>query len=68
MPFVNIKLAGKLTKEQKSEIAKEISRTLVKVANKKQENIMIAFEELDRDCFARGEVLLEDLDKSLDIK
>ncbi len=63
MPFVNIKLAGKLTKEQKSEIAKEISRTLVRIANKKQENIMIAFEELDRDSFARGEFLLEDLDK-----
>jgi phenylpyruvate tautomerase PptA (4-oxalocrotonate tautomerase family) len=29
MPFINLKLVGKLTKEQKEKIAKEFSQTLV---------------------------------------
>ena len=32
MPFVNLKLVGKLTKEQKKEIAERFSETLLKVA------------------------------------
>ena len=30
MPFVNVKLAGNISKEQKKEIAKEITETLQK--------------------------------------
>ncbi len=34
MPYVAIKLAGSVTKEQKAEIAKEVTETLERVANK----------------------------------
>jgi len=34
MPYVNVKLAGTLSKEQKAKIAEEITDTLERVANK----------------------------------
>ena len=39
MPFINLKLIGKLTKEQKEAIAKEFSETLLRVAGKRTELI-----------------------------
>ena len=34
MPYINVKLAGKLDKNQKQEIAKEITDVMQRVANK----------------------------------
>ena len=34
MPYVNIKLAGSITQEQKAQIAKEFTDTLERVAHK----------------------------------
>ena len=34
MPYINVKLAGKLDKTQKQEIAKEITDVMQRVANK----------------------------------
>ncbi len=36
MPYINLKLVGKLDKKQKETIAKEFSGTLLKVAGKKK--------------------------------
>jgi 4-oxalocrotonate tautomerase len=58
MPFVNVKLVGKLTKPQKEQIAKEISETLFKVAGKKKETTYLAFEEFAGENWAVGEKLL----------
>ena len=33
MPYINVKLAGNLNKEQKQEIAKEITDVMQRVAN-----------------------------------
>lgn len=38
MPYINLKLVGKLTKKQKTAIAKEFSETLLKVAGKPKES------------------------------
>ena len=38
MPYINLKLVGTLTKEQKDEIAKQFSDTLLEVANKPKEH------------------------------
>lgn len=62
MPYVDIKVGGKLTKEQKREIAKDVSESLQKVANKAKESVYISFTEFERDSFAKGENLLSDLD------
>lgn len=55
MPFINLKLIGKLTKEQKATIAKEFSDTLVKVANKPKEHISLLIEEVNGDNWAQGD-------------
>ena len=35
MPYINVKLAGSLNKDQKAEIAKEITDTMSRIAQKK---------------------------------
>ncbi|PAF48041.1 4-oxalocrotonate tautomerase [Helicobacter sp. 12S02634-8] len=63
MPYVDVKVGGKLTAEQKREIAKDISDSLWRVASKPQASVYISFTEFERDSFAKGENLLSDLDK-----
>lgn len=59
MPYVNLKVAGKLTKEQKATIVKEFSETLLKVANKPKEATYIVIDEVPRENWAKGGQLLE---------
>jgi 4-oxalocrotonate tautomerase len=58
MPFVNVKLAGNVTKEQKQEIAKEITETLAKHAHKPANYTYIVFEEVAHEDWAIGGQLL----------
>jgi 4-oxalocrotonate tautomerase len=58
MPFVNVKLAGSVTKQQKQEIAKEITETLVKHAHKPANYTYIVFEEVEHEDWAIGGQLL----------
>ncbi len=58
MPFVNVKIAGSVTKEQKKEIAKEITETLSKHAHKPVNYTYIVFEEIDHEDWAIGGQLL----------
>jgi 4-oxalocrotonate tautomerase len=58
MPFVNVKLAGSVTKQQKAEIAKEITETLQKHAHKPANYTYIVFEEVEYEDWAiAGELL-----------
>ena len=58
MPYVNVKLAGSVTKEQKKEIAKEITATLQKHAHKPPSYTYIVFEEVPYEDWAiAGELL-----------
>lgn len=59
MPYVNLKVAGKLTREQKAQIAREFSETLLKVANKPKEATYIVIDEVPRENWAKGGQLLE---------
>ena len=54
MPFVNLKLVGKLTKKQKEQIAKEFSDTLLKVANKPKEHTYLVIDEVSGENWAVG--------------
>jgi len=58
MPYVNVRVVGKLTKEQKQQIAKEISETLLKVAKKPKNATYIAFDEVQGENWAVGDKLL----------
>jgi len=58
MPYVNIKLAGTISKEQKKQIAKEITETLQKHAHKPANYTYIVFEEIDHEDWAIGGELL----------
>ena len=58
MPFVNVKLAGSISKEQKKEIAKEITETLQKHAHKPPSYTYIVFEEVKMEDWAIGGSLL----------
>lgn len=55
MPFINLKIIGKLTKEQKEKIAKEFSDTLFKVAGKSKEHTYLEIDEVNGENWAKGE-------------
>jgi 4-oxalocrotonate tautomerase len=58
MPYVNVKLAGTLSKEQKAKIAEEITDTLERVANKPKSYTYIVFDEVEGENWAvAGELL-----------
>jgi 4-oxalocrotonate tautomerase len=58
MPYVNVKLAGTLSKEQKAKIAEEITDTLERVAKKPRSYTYIVFDEVEGDNWAvAGELL-----------
>ena len=58
MPYINIKVAGTLSKEQKDEIAKSFSETLEKVANKPKNVTYIVFDEVAKENWAVGDKFL----------
>lgn len=58
MPYINLKVAGELTKEQKEEIAKDFSATLERVAGKPKESCYIVIDEVPRTHWAKGERFL----------
>jgi 4-oxalocrotonate tautomerase len=61
MPYVNIRIAGTLTREQKKRIAEEITDTLERVAMKPRSYTYIAFDELpDGNWAIAGQLLDED--------
>ncbi|MFA5087770.1 MAG: 4-oxalocrotonate tautomerase family protein [Candidatus Omnitrophota bacterium] len=55
MPYINLKLVGKLSKKQKEEIAKQFSETLFKVANKPKEYTYLVIDEVPGENWAAGE-------------
>jgi len=58
MPYVNLKLVGKLTKDQKKEISKQFSATLENVAQKPKEHTYIVFDEVNGENWGVGDKLL----------
>ena len=58
MPYISLRVAGKLTREQKTEIAKSFAETLEKVAGKPKDSTYLVFDEVDRENWAKGERLI----------
>ena len=60
MPYVNLKVAGSLTREQKKKIAQEITDTLERIAHKPKSYTYIVFEEVEMEDWAIAGDLLDE--------
>jgi len=54
MPYINLKLVGTLTKDQKQKIATQFSETLHKVANKAPDHTYLVIDEVPGENWAVG--------------
>ena len=55
MPYINLKLVGTLTKEQKQAIAEQFAATLETVANKPKEHTYLVIDEVPGSNWAKGD-------------
>lgn len=62
MPYISVRVGGKLTSDQKREIAKRFAAVLDEVAGKKPSTTYTVFDEVDRSNWAVGDHLLSDND------
>jgi 4-oxalocrotonate tautomerase len=60
MPYVNVRIAGSLTRDQKKKIAAEITDTLERIAHKPKSYTYIAFDELAHENWAVAGTLLDE--------
>jgi len=61
MPYVNIRVAGKLTKEQKQKLAQGVTDVIAETTGKPKEAVLLFIDEESRDSIAKGGVLIEDM-------
>lgn len=59
MPYVNIRVAGTLSKEQKAEISEGVTKVISKAANKPPEAILLFIDEVPHENIAKAGKLLE---------
>ncbi|HEB70853.1 MAG TPA: 4-oxalocrotonate tautomerase [Desulfobulbus sp.] len=60
MPYVNIRVAGKLSRKQKKKIVKGVTKVIADEADKPKGSIIIFIDEDSRENIATGGVLLDD--------
>jgi len=60
MPYVNIRVAGKLSRKQKKKIAKGVTKVIAREANKPESSILIFIDEEQRENIAKGGMLLDE--------
>lgn len=59
MPYVSIRVAGVLSKEQKARISRGVTDVIAEVANKPKDSILIFIDELPHENIAKGGELLQ---------
>lgn len=64
MPFVNIKVAGSITVEQKNELYRRTAEMLQDVLGKNPKSTYTVIEEVDPDNWAVGDESLTELRKN----
>jgi len=64
MPFINIKMTAGATKEQKSQIVREFTETLVRVLGKNPQNTHIVIDEVTRENWGHAGILVSDRPKT----
>jgi 4-oxalocrotonate tautomerase len=64
MPYINLQITKGATREQKAQIVKEFTETLVKVLGKKPEHTHIVIQEMDEENWGFAGVLTDEYRKS----
>ena len=59
MPYIDIKVAGQLSSEQKSDITAEVADTMERIAKKPKSATYITFTEIPRSSWAKNGELLD---------
>ena len=59
MPYVSIRVAGKLSRKQKKKVVKGVTDVLAKETGKPKDSILIFIDEEARENIASGGVLLD---------
>lgn len=59
MPYVSIRVAGKLSREQKEEMSAGVTKVIAEVANKPESSILIFIDEVEHENIASGGKLLK---------
>ena len=60
MPYVNIRVAGKLSRKQKKKISRGVTKVIARVAKKPKDSIIIFIDEEQRENIAKGGILLDE--------
>ena len=55
MPYISLRVVGKLSKEQKQKIAVEFAETLERVAGKHKNHTYLVIDEVEGHNWAQGE-------------
>ena len=59
MPYVNIRVAGTLTTQQKEEICQGVTKVIAETANKPEDSILIFIDEVQHENISSGGKLLQ---------
>ena len=62
MPFVSIRISGTATKDQKSGIVADVTRSLVERLGKSPAAVQIVIEEVSTENYGAGGILIADRD------
>ena len=60
MPYINIRTAGTLTREQKAQIAEEVTEMMERVAGKPRSYTYVTFDEVAEENWAVAGKLLDE--------
>ena len=63
MPYVNVRITKGVTRDQKAQVVREITDTLVRVLAKKPEHTHIVIDEIDEDNWGFSGLLTTDFRK-----
>ena len=63
MPYVNVRITKGVTRDQKAQVVREITDTIVRVLAKKPEHTHIVIDEVDEDNWGFSGVLTTDFRK-----
>ncbi len=58
MPYINLKLVGKISKNQKQQIVKEFTETLERVVKKPKAHTYVVIDEVSGENWGVGDQLL----------
>lgn len=60
MPYINLQVLKGMSRQQKDQIVKQVTETLVAVLDKKPEHIHIVIQEIDEENWGFGGMLTDD--------